>query len=51
MGLLRGSAIILTCLGALCYWGAGALGEEGFYFPAALLLLLAFLAAVLAGWG
>lgn len=51
MGLLWGSAIILTSLGALCYWGAGALGEEGFYFPAVILLVLALLALALVGLG
>jgi hypothetical protein len=51
MGFFLGGAIILTCLGALCYWGAGALGEESCYFPAAVLLLLALLAAALAGLG
>ena len=51
MGLLWGSAIILTSLGALCSWGAGALGEEDFYVPAVLLLLLALLGAALVGLG
>jgi len=51
MGLLWGGAIVLTSLGALCYWGAGTLGEEDFYFPAAILLVLALLGAALAVMG
>jgi hypothetical protein len=47
--LCWGGAIFLTSLGALCYWGAGIFAGESFYYPAAWLLFLALLCAVLAG--
>jgi len=44
-----GGAVFLTSLGALCYWGAQTCAGESFYYPAALILFLALLCAVLAG--